>query len=78
VGYLLLAAQSLGYATSPMQGFDGDAVKKLLGLPASAEVVALVAMGSGRRERAPAPSPRRGSNCHVPLRDCDRRSRLHP
>jgi nitroreductase len=45
VGYLLLAAQSLGYVTSPMLGFDPKAVKELLGIPAHASIPALVAMG---------------------------------
>jgi nitroreductase len=45
IGFLLLAAQSHGYATSPMLGFDAAAVKEILGLPANATVPALVAMG---------------------------------
>lgn len=45
VGFVLLAAQSMGFATSPMLGFDPDGVKKLLGLPSHVEIPALVAMG---------------------------------
>lgn len=45
LGYLLLAAQSLGYSTSPMLGFDPAQVRDILGLPAHAEIPALVAMG---------------------------------
>jgi nitroreductase len=45
LGYLLLLAESLGYATSPMLGFDPDKVKALLGLPANARVTALVSIG---------------------------------
>jgi nitroreductase len=45
LGYLLLLAESLGYATSPMLGFDPDKVKALLGLPAHARITALVSIG---------------------------------
>jgi nitroreductase len=45
LGYLLLLAESLGYATSPMLGFDPDKVKALLGLPAHVRIPALVAIG---------------------------------
>lgn len=45
MGYLLLAAQSLGYGTSPMLGFDPAQVKEILGLPAHTEIPALVSMG---------------------------------
>ena len=45
LGYLLLLAESKGYATSPMLGFDQDAVKELLGLPSHVRVPALVAIG---------------------------------
>lgn len=45
LGYLLLLAESLGYATSPMLGFDPEKVKSLLGLPTHVRVTALVAIG---------------------------------
>jgi len=45
IGFLLLAAQSHGYATSPMLGFNAAEVKEILGLPANATIPALVAMG---------------------------------
>ena len=45
LGYLTIAAQSLGYSTSVMAGFDAEQVKQLLGLPAHVAVPALVAMG---------------------------------
>lgn len=45
LGYLLLLAESLGYATSPMLGFDPDRVKTLLGLAAHARITALVSIG---------------------------------
>lgn len=47
LGYLLLAAESHGYQTSPMLGFDPEAVKRVLGLPAHVRVPALVAIGRG-------------------------------
>ena len=46
LGYLVLVAESRGYATSPMLGFKADEVKKLLGLPESATVAAIVALGA--------------------------------
>ena len=53
LGYLLLAAEAHGYQTSPMAGFDPAAVKALLGLPDSARVPALVAIGHGTEEGSP-------------------------
>jgi nitroreductase len=50
LGWLLLIAQSRGLVTSPMQGFDAEGVKQLLGLPATATVAALVAIGRGASE----------------------------
>ncbi len=47
LGYLLLIAASLGYATSPMLGFTPAEVKRILGLPAHATIAALVAIGHG-------------------------------
>ena len=45
LGYLLLLAESRGYATSPMLGFAPDKVKALLGLPAHVRIPALVSIG---------------------------------
>ena len=45
LGYLLLAAASFGYGTSPMLGFDPNKVKQALGLPAHVAVPAMVAIG---------------------------------
>lgn len=50
LGYLLLAAESHGYQTSPMAGFEPEAVKALLGLPAHVRIPALVAIGRGAEE----------------------------
>ena len=45
LGYLLLLAESKGYGTSPMLGFDPEKVKTLLGLPAHVRIPALVSIG---------------------------------
>jgi nitroreductase len=53
LGYLLLAAEAHGYQTSPMAGFDADAVKRVLGLPAHVRIPALVAIGRGAEDGFP-------------------------
>jgi nitroreductase len=53
VGYLSLAAQSLGYATSIMGGFDPAKVKSILEIPDHAEVAALVTLGRATEEGFP-------------------------
>ena len=53
LGYLLLAAEAHGYQTSPMAGFDAEAVRALLGLPANVRIPALVAIGRGAEEGFP-------------------------
>lgn len=45
LGYLLLLAESMGFATSPMLGFDPDKVKTLLGLPPHARIPAIISIG---------------------------------
>ena len=45
LGYLLLLADSKGYATSPMLGFQPEKVKTLLGLPEHVRIPALVSIG---------------------------------
>jgi nitroreductase len=45
LGFFLVAATGLGYATSAMLGFDHDQVKAILGLPAHVKIAALVAVG---------------------------------
>lgn len=54
LGYLVLAAEAHGYQTSPMTGFDPEAVKELLGLPSHATIPAIVAIGRGAEEGFPA------------------------
>jgi len=53
---LMLAAQSMGYDSCPMDGFDFAAVGRLINLPADHVVAMFVAIGKG----ADAPWPRGG------------------
>lgn len=53
VGFLLLALQSKGWATSTMAGFDAAKVRELYGLPETTSVVALVAAGRPADEGFP-------------------------
>jgi nitroreductase len=53
LGYLLLSAESSGYQTSAMLGFDAAGVKELLGLPKHVRIPALVAIGRGVDEGFP-------------------------
>lgn len=50
LGYLLLLAKAEGLDTSPMLGFEPGKVKKLLGIPESATITALVTLGYGAEE----------------------------
>ena len=45
LGYLLLLAETMGYATSPMLGFEPEKVKALLGLPSHVRIPALISIG---------------------------------
>ncbi|GMR20132.1 MAG: nitroreductase family protein [Gammaproteobacteria bacterium] len=53
---LMLAAKSMGYDSCPMDGFDFDAVGKLINLPKEHAIAMFVAIGKGLRE----PWPRAG------------------
>lgn len=53
--YLMLAIESQGWDTAPMEGFDAVAVREALDLPPDAEVVALLAVGRGAPPDAPHP-----------------------
>jgi nitroreductase len=64
--HLMLAFEALGWDTAPMEGFDGNAVKKNLQLPEDAEVVALLAVG---RARDPQPHPGRLSIDQIAFRE---------
>ena len=53
--YLMLAFESLGWDTAPMEGFKASEVKQVLGLPAKSEVVALLAVGRAVDPNTPFP-----------------------
>lgn len=53
---LMLAAKSMAYDSCPMDGFDFDAVGKLINLPADHVIAMFVVIGKGVRE----PWPRAG------------------
>lgn len=53
---LMLAATSMGYGTSPMIGFDEEAVARIINLPADHVICMMLAIGKGTKE----PFPRGG------------------
>lgn len=52
---LMLAAKSMGYDSCPMDGFDFDAVAKLISLPDDHVISFMVAIGKGTQEAWPKP-----------------------
>jgi nitroreductase len=52
---LMLAAKGMGYDSCPMDGFDFDAVAKLIQLPADHVIAFMVAIGKGTKEAWPRP-----------------------
>jgi nitroreductase len=52
---LMLMARELGYDSCPMDGFDFDAVGRIIGLPADHAIAFMIAIGKGTR--APWPKP---------------------
>ena len=50
---IMLAAKEMGYDTCPMDGFDFDAVAKLLNLPADHTPAMFVVVGKAIKEAAP-------------------------
>jgi len=50
---LMLAARAMGYDSCPMDGFDYDAVGKLINLPPDHVVAMFVAIGKGTKEAWP-------------------------
>jgi len=52
---LMLAAKSMGYDSCPMDGFDFDAVAKLINLPEDHVIAMFVAIGQGTQEAWPRP-----------------------
>lgn len=53
LGFLLLAARGMGYATVPMLGFDPNRVRVLLGLAPHVQVAAMVPIGLAGEEGYP-------------------------
>lgn len=53
LGFLLVAARGMGYATVPMLGFDHGQVRQILGLPDHVQFAAMVAMGHPAEEGFP-------------------------
>jgi nitroreductase len=49
VTVMMLVAESYGFDTAPMEGFDAEAVKREFGVPAEEEVVALLAIGRAEK-----------------------------
>lgn len=52
---IMLAAKEMGYDSCPMDGFDFDAVGKLIGLPEDHVISFMVAVGKGTQEPWPKP-----------------------
>ena len=52
---LMLAAKSMGYDSCPMDGFDYDAVGKLINLPEDHVVAMFVVIGKGTKDAWPRP-----------------------
>ncbi|MEE8576411.1 MAG: nitroreductase family protein [candidate division Zixibacteria bacterium] len=52
---IMLAAKSMGYDSCPMDGFDYDAVGKLINLPDDHLVAMFVVVGKGTKEAWPKP-----------------------
>ena len=52
---LMLAAKDLGYDSCPMDGFDFDAVARLIGLPEDHVISFMVAIGKGTQPAWPKP-----------------------
>lgn len=52
---LMLAAQSMGYDTCPMDGFNFEKVAELIRLPAEHVITMFVAIGKGTKEPWPRP-----------------------
>jgi nitroreductase len=50
---MMLVAETYGLDTAPMEGFDPAAVKRELGLPENAEVIALLAVGLAKEPDKP-------------------------
>jgi nitroreductase len=52
---LMLAAKAMGYDSCPMDGFDFDAVAKIINLPADHIISFMIAIGKGTKQAWPRP-----------------------
>ena len=52
---IMLLAQEMGYDTCPMDGFDYDAVAKIINLPEDHEICMMVAIGKRVKDSWPKP-----------------------
>ena len=52
---IMLMAQELGYQTCPMDGFDFDAVAKIINLPDDHTIAFMIAIGKGIKDSWPRP-----------------------
>jgi nitroreductase len=52
---LMLAAKAMGYDSCPMDGFDFDAVAKIIGLPGDHVISFMIAIGKGTQPAWPKP-----------------------
>ncbi len=52
---IMLAAKAMGYESCPMDGFDFDAVGKLINLPGDHAISFMIAVGKGIKEAWPRP-----------------------
>lgn len=52
---IMLVAQELGYQSCPMDGFDFEAVAKIINLPTDHSIAFMIAIGKGTKEAWPKP-----------------------
>jgi nitroreductase len=52
---MMWMAEALGYDTGPMEGFDEDQVREVLGIPAHVRVIVMLAVGHLQGEDSPYP-----------------------
>jgi len=52
---LMLAATAMGYQSCPMDGFDFEAVGKLINLPENHQIAFMIAIGKGTKDAWPKP-----------------------
>ena len=52
---IMLMAKEMGYDSCPMDGFDYDAVAKIIGLPEDHSIAFMIAIGKGTKDPGPSP-----------------------